>query len=265
MSDLSGLDPAAFDGLVRRVTQAAVERLEHVATEAARSAQERAPQWRLINATIDPDSINGPFCEVYPDDNPDEAVQVVRLDPRQGIPDGDWGENNRTLILHTPPAGGFAFGLIPDEPEANDVNVDPAAYRRGLVIPPVQLTSSGGGQTATGDLDGMEILDAPTVPGRWYVFHCHTQVSLTNTAALWSLNLEVDGANFDRFALLHLPLGDLPGETFTWLIDSWVYWQAADVGPHEFVVNATEHAGAATLTRVASATVLSTFAMQGAP
>jgi len=252
-----------FEALVRAVAEAAGPRLLHAATAAVDAALDKAPQWRLIPATIDADSIQGPFVEVYPDDSPDEPVQIIRLDPRQGIPSTNDGERNRVLILHTPPAGGFALGIIPDDPEADELAptvVHPEAYRE-LVAGPLQSAVAATALTATGDTD-LEHLDVPTVPGRWYYHHLHSEFTLTNAAGLWTTNLEVDGTLVDRFDRYQNVTA--PGVVVAWLTDAWVPWQAPDSGPHDFVVHAVEHSGTANLQRVASAQVLSSFTIWGA-
>ena len=253
----NGSDPQ-FEALVRAVVEAAQPRLLHAATAAVSAALDRAPQWRLIPATIDPDSIQGPYVEVYPDDNPDEGVQVVRLDPRQGVPSSNDGERNRVLILSTPPAGGYLLGVIPDDPEADNVTVQPEAYRT-LVATTGPLTGSATALTATGDTD-MQLLDVSTVPGRDYLFHLKTEATHTNAAQLWTLNLEVDGSLVDRF--WRTPRIDVPGGVCTYTVDNWCAWSAPDAGPHDFIVNAVEHV-AGSLQLVASATVLRYFTMWG--
>jgi hypothetical protein len=256
VSDLSNTE---FERLVRAVVEAATPRLSHVATAAAEAAQDRAREWQLIPGTMDPDSVQGPYVDVYPDDNPDQAVQVVRLDPRQGIPGGNDGERTRTLILHTPPAGGFAFGIIPDDPEANEVVVQPEAYRE-LVATTGRLDASATALTGTGDTD-LALTDVATVPGRTYLHHLHSEFTLTNAIGLWTSNLEVDGTLVDRFDRYQNVAA--PGVVFAWLTDSWIEWEAPDSGPHDFVVHAVEHSGTANLQRVASAAVLSYYTIWG--
>jgi hypothetical protein len=250
-----------FEALVRAVVDAAGPRVLHAAGAAVDAALDKAPQWRLIPATIDPDSIQGPLVEAWPDDTPDDSVQIIRLDPRQGVPSSNDGERTRVLILHTPPAGGFALGIIPDDPEADELaptTVHPEAYR--TKVNSFVSTTSEAAKSATGDTD-MQLLDQATVPGRDYLFHLKSEVQFTNAAGLWTLNLHVDGVQPDRFFRQHLIAA--PGATLAVTCDAWIEWTAEDSGPHDFIVHAIEHSGTTTLQMVASATVPRTFTMWG--
>lgn len=108
-----------LDDLAQRVADLLIPRMQ-AAAAAAVEAQTRQPQWAIMPGVIDPESQRGAICNVEPDDTPGEVVEAVRLDPRQGVPDGAEGERLRTLILRVPPAGAYCLGIIPDDDDSDD-------------------------------------------------------------------------------------------------------------------------------------------------
>ena len=113
-------------------------RIDRAAAAAVEAAARRQPGWRLMPASIDPDSQRGAVCAVEADDSPGELVEVVRLDPRQGVPDAGEGSRTRTLLLTVPGGGGYALGIIPDDSD------DPADSPPTLAIPAVRAAAQAG-------------------------------------------------------------------------------------------------------------------------
>jgi hypothetical protein len=139
-----------------------------------------------------------------------------------------------------------------------DDNQEAEVAAQGIIAQQV-LTANGSGLTVSSDTD-MLLNNVPVVAGRLYGIHLHTEVQLSAALGLWTLNLLINGAAYDRFERIENGPDASENVQKVYTIDAMVTWEAPTTqATDDFLVRATEHSGTATLTLPASANVRRTL------